>query len=125
MTMYKGDYSFIRFPGSKKVVIAGQHTVKAITILRDENVNNNRDLKPWHLKVRAKVLRHDTPLEVRRLAAGDNQFTQRNYNDIKISDWCKLFLDTNNNAKMEEHLAMAVRQVGYDRPASAVCNMPQ
>ena len=75
----------------------------------------------WQKKVRARVLRHDTPLEVRKEAAGDNQFAQKNFSALKLSDWCRLFLQTEADLPFEQRLAKAVRQSGYDRPATEVC----
>ena len=110
-------------PGSKKVVIAGQHSVKALMILRDERIKDNKDIKPWMQKVKARVLQYDTPVDVRRQVAGDNQFIQRNVNDVKISDWCRLFLESDANLSFMQRLAQAVRQAGYDRPPTPVCNI--
>ena len=61
-------------------------------ILREEDLAAGRALRAWQQKVRAKVLRHDTPVHLRQLAAGDSQYKQRSYEDLKLSDWGRLLL---------------------------------
>ena len=88
--------------------------------LRQQRLEEGKPLKEWQTKVRAKVLRHDTPLSVRRTAAGDSQLKQRNFLDLKVSDWCRLFLDTPAEFDLQRRLIIAVRQSGFERPDNLV-----
>ena len=115
--------SFFPCAGTHKVVLSGQHSVKAMLQIRQEDLAANRDLRPWQTKVRAKVLKNETPLAVRRMIAGDSQFQQRNYKDLKLSDWATLFLKSEEE-QFHMRLAAAVRASGYDRPPDVVCFWP-
>ena len=89
--------------------------------LREQDLQQGRALRPWQENVRAHVLRHDTPVRLRRQAAGDAQYVQRSFVELRISDWCRLYLDVPNDLDADTRLAEAVRQSGFERPDSIVC----
>ena len=106
-------------------VIGGQHTCWALQQLAKDYVRDRRDLPDWLTHMRADVLRHDTPLEVKLAAAGDSQFIQSNVRSLKVTDWARLLLADNIQTKYgdsaEMRLAMSFRQAGWSREGDPVC----
>ena len=92
-------------------------------ILRQEDLSSGKALRPWQERVRAKILRADTPQHLRQLAAGDSQFQQRVYVDLKLSDWARLLLgpDVKQHSDFEKRIALAIRKCGFERPETPVC----
>ena len=112
--------------GTKKIILSGQHSFKAMLILREEDLAAGRALRAWQQKVRAKVLRHDTPVHLRQLAAGDSQYKQRSYEDLKLSDWGRLLLgpEVKKEGDFDKRMALAIRKCGFERPENMVCTPP-
>ena len=57
----------------KYMVLGGQHTTKALLLLRDEYTREKVPIPAWCRKVNARVLRPSMDLDTRERLAGDHQ----------------------------------------------------
>ena len=104
------------------MVLGGQHTCKALQVLRQEHVEAGTAIPSWLQTVVATVLRSDTPVECRRLLAGDHQYRQRMVSDVVLSRWCIALLNTDEGARMVDRITQATHVCGYPRYKTPVWN---
>ena len=105
-------------------MISGQHTVKALLELRAVFIKESRKLPRWLEVVRATMLRPDTPVHWRQMAAGDEQFKQSRAKALKVSDFATHLLGTEEvrqNPNDLTRLGWALRKCGFDRETRPVC----
>lgn len=74
------------------VVLGGQHLCEALKKRAEEYEKQGLDAPEPFLKVVCRVLRHDTPVGVRQMAAGDNQAAQLSVQQLSLVDFARLFL---------------------------------
>jgi hypothetical protein len=117
---------------TRYIIISGQHGAKALMELREEALKNNQPLPEYLRHFRGDVLLHDTPLEVRELLAGDEQFRQSVLEPLKLSDWVHHFVhtavpdDVTDEAKVTEYrVKAAIRKCGYTQNDSTAVTMKQ
>lgn len=75
----------------------------------------------WLRVVRAvQVFKHNTPVDVLQLAAGDHQAGQSDVHAVAVSGFLGLFVESSSDIPLERRLLMAVQKAGWPRPAKAV-----
>ena len=72
-------------PGHDRyVVLGGQHTIEAVRRLRQELVERAQPVPRVYRKVQARVVRPETPLDIRQRLAGDHQAAQGAVRDVPL-----------------------------------------
>ena len=105
-------------PAEKQYYVLGQqHLVKALQNLREEVIHNKLDPGRALSVVRAKVLKHNTPVNFRQAAAGDSQFAQSGVRPIPLSQWARLLLSDDIQAQEDEtdQIYLSLQRAGYSR----------
>ena len=113
---------WLRDPAAEKyMVIGGQHTCKALMMLRDERLRERRPVPEWCNKVNAKVIRPEVDLDTRERLAGDHQCEQSTVENIPISrtaHYISAYLQHHPNDIMGSIVAGVQNTGRKDRPAS-------
>lgn len=84
-------------------------------------------LPNWLQVVNGKILKADTPVHVRQLHAGDEQYRQSQTEALKLSDLAAHLLmskEVKEDPEDWRRLAMALRKCGFDRAETPVCFLP-
>ena len=105
-------------------VLSGQHVVEAIRQRAGDYQRDQQRVPPVFKQVSATVLRPDTPLRIRQLAAGDAQAQQGSIRQLSIADFAELLLETQGELDERKRLAEAYRMSGWDRNKLMVCSVP-
>jgi hypothetical protein len=115
---------------NKFVVLGGQHSSKALSMLREDFLGKQGDRgMPVALTgVKADVLHHESPISVRKLVAGEAQFAQEGVSSIPLSCFAARLLEYKvenmnyGDQLLTEHIiTKAIACCGYRRPTDPVC----
>jgi hypothetical protein len=74
------------------IVISGQHLCTALKRVAEQMLQQGLDPPAPYTKVSCRIMRHNTPVGVRQLAAGDAQAAQGNVRGLSLVDFGRLFL---------------------------------
>jgi hypothetical protein len=100
--------------------------VRALLDMRDQWVAERRgDLPHWLQVVKADVLLPETPVEVRRLVAGEEQYRQQNVSRVKVSEFLRhlcQWTPVEPRVELVHRVADAVAKAGYTRLDTKVCS---
>ena len=106
-------------------ILSGQHGVRALLDMREKWVQSGRGEMPQWLKVvKADVLKQKTPIAVRQLIAGDEQYRQQNVSRVKVSEFLrhlKNWTPVGKRTEMYHRIADAITKSGWSRPDTKVC----
>ena len=107
------------FPGSQHYVLSGQHGVRALMDIRAQwEAEGRGDLPRWLEVVRADVLSPTTPVELRRLAAGEEQYRQQMVSRVRVSEFLRHLVNwqpAGPRVELAHRIADAVAVAGYQR----------
>ena len=105
-------------------LLAGQHIVKAIAKIRADRESKGLQLEKWHRLVQVDVLKHETPLDVRKLVAGASNASTRFQRNTTVTECLAsiLKLEENPSLTINDKILLAVEQCGLNiTGASPVC----
>ena len=108
-----------RVGATRFVVLGGQHTVAAMRRIRELSLRDNRAPPRVTQEVVARVLRPDTPLEVRQRLAGDHQAAQADVREIplwRVVGFMVEFRARYPDAPLDAVLQSAIQKSGRSRP---------
>ena len=116
------------FSGSQLYVLSGQHGVGDLMDIRAHWVAEDRgDLPRWLQVVKANVLSVETPAEVRRLAAGEEQYRQQNVARVRVSEFLQhlcSWMPAGPRVELVHRIVDAVAVAGYPRPEKVCSHLP-
>ena len=97
--------------------------VAALQRRRADFLAAHRDPPPGLTVVRAKVLKHATPLKYRQAAAGDSQYAQTTVRAMRLSGWAEALLTPDVQAESDatKRLSLSIQKSGLDRTMKLVC----
>ena len=110
--------------GRKYIVIGGQHIVSALQSLYTETIASKRKPPEWMSTVSATILRHSSPPDVRKFAAGRHQYQQTSVSTLRLSEVLALFLapDVQALTTAGGRLQAVLQKAGHkDQLLSPVC----
>ena len=110
--------------GRKYIVIGGQHIVSALQSLYTETLASKRKPPEWMSTVSATILRHSSPPDARKFAAGRHQYQQTNVSTLRLSEVLALFLapDVQALPTAGGRLQMVLQKAGHkDQAMRPVC----
>ena len=106
----------------KLYILAGQHLCRAVQRIREDRLSHGLHIEDWQRTVRADILRFDTPVEVRRVVAGQENASTRISRATTVSECIKLFLLDNTEETFHNKVVRAVEQAGLNQSAvTPVC----
>jgi hypothetical protein len=114
---------------NKFVVLGGQHSSKALSILREEFLGKQgeRGVPVPLTGVKADILHHEATLAVRKLVAGEAQFAQEGVSSIPLSCFAARLLEFKpeklnlaDRQLIESIISKAIACCGYRRPSDPV-----
>ena len=77
---------FSPFSDSKSVILSGQHSCLGAKEIGDQIEKEEDNPRPrWTEYVVATILKHDTPIDIRRMAAGRGQAAQENIGKLRLA----------------------------------------
>ena len=107
--------------GGPYIALSHQHTIFAIKEIRKAAVEKHEVLAPWMCSVRATILRHDTPMELRQVVSGGDQNRQASVAPVKVSRVLELYLEEmahSPNMSLVDAVKAAIEKSGYRRPGT-------
>ena len=116
------------FADRKFLVLSGQHSTKAMMILREEYMKERgaEHLPEPMTGVRADVVHHEINVETRKLIAGTEQYKQEGIARIPLSNFAARLLETKADpygAGLVKGIAEAVAKTGFRRPEDQACSI--
>ena len=106
----------------KFYLLAGQHLARAIQRLRDERLSKGLKIERWMSVVRADVLKFNTPVDIRRTVAGQENASTKLARVTTVSECIRLFLMDQSEAPLHNRIVKAVEQAGLNvGTVSPVC----
>lgn len=107
----------------KLYLLSGQHLTKAVSKLRQEREQQGLQLEHWHKVVEADILKFETPLWQRQIAAGASNASTRLHRGASLTECLRLILkmEGDKSLQLSEKICRAVEQCGLNAPnATAV-----
>ena len=98
----------------KYYLMAGQHLARAIQRLKEERQSKGLKLEKWMTVVRADVLKFNTPIDVRRTVAGQENASSKLARVSTVSECVRLFLMDQSDAPLHDRIVKAVEQAGLN-----------
>ena len=113
--------------GTRLYILSGQHGVKALLELREKWIAEGHGEMPlWLRVVRADILKHKTPLPIRQMIAGDEQYRQQNVSRVKVSEFLRhlwQWKPVGRRTEMWQRIADSLVKAGWSRPDNQVCSL--
>ena len=98
----------------KYYLMAGQHLARAIQRLKEERLSKGLKLEKWMTVVRADVLKFNTPIDVRRTVAGQENASTKLARVTTVSECVRLFLMDESDNPLHDRIVKAVEQAGLN-----------
>jgi hypothetical protein len=107
--------------GGPYVALSHQHTVWALQYIKNLYNDTKKALPEWLRFVKANVLKHDTPLAIRRLVSGSDQNREAVVRRVRLSRVIHVFLSIypeDSTTPVYDAVKEAIAVTGFRRPAT-------
>ena len=109
--------------GDEFVVISGQHTVQALRRRAEDYQREKYAVPKPFTTVVATILKPQTPLKVRQLAAANEQAAQTMVKSLTVPDFAEVILLCQGTFGKRERLLEAWEKSGWNRLVKKVCSL--
>jgi hypothetical protein len=105
--------------GGPYLALSGQHTARAVQLMRQEAEQRHEALPRWMVEVRATIYAREMPLRLRQLVSGGDQAAQGSVAAVRVSRVVELALlemARDPRASVSQAAQTAISGSGYPRP---------